>query len=124
VRGHLGARAHVKATAFVEYGAEDQWLSARPDEGGTKETLLLFALAATPEDDSHGVLLEGLRRIAVARRLHVLVDESGYRRRFGTHSQRCAERRRLWDGWLRAHHVAPVLLDLGAAADAERALPQ
>jgi hypothetical protein len=56
----------------------------------------LFPLSATPERESHGAFLAALRR-AHGTPTSVLIDESGWRERFGASAvRRLAERRELW----------------------------
>jgi len=117
----LGAELAVEAEAATPYGEEDALLaqievSARPDV-----LVLLFSLAATPEDENHGALIAGARDLAARggsnTELVVLVDEAPYAARLaaqGAASERLVERRALWESFARARGVEARLLDLGS----------
>lgn len=82
--------------------------------GGSDEMqVLLFALSATPEAETHGALLRALPAAPAL----VLVDESGFVRRFaGSKGQaRLDERRTLWRRWLGERGLEPVFADLSGA---------
>jgi hypothetical protein len=111
----FGGEAQVGFAAPVPYGGEDE---ARPPAAGA--VVVLFNLAATPEAENHGVLLDRLARLAPAGlRLLAVVDESPYRERLGTQSfaaERLRERRRAWQALLAAAQVDGVFLELAGAA--------
>ncbi len=80
-------------------------------------TLALFSLAATPENENHGTFLKALRSTPSTRRLAVLIDESGYRRRLGTQAgaeARLEERRSAWRYFCRALELDAAFADLSA----------
>jgi len=89
--------------------------------------LALFNLAATPEQENHGLFLDTLKAATAAPRA-VLIDEAPYRHRLGTQAgaeTRLAERREAWRafatsrGWpitfadLAAPDLAQIERDLG-----------
>ncbi len=85
--------------------------------------VLLFALTATPERESHGALVQALARAlatlpAPRPQLRVAVDESGYRQRLAgpDGAQRLAQRHAAWEGLLLGLGVVPGFIDLSAAA--------
>jgi hypothetical protein len=83
----------------------------------------LFALTATPERENHGAFVQALAaRAPVGQRLVVLVDESGFRARFGgaDGATRREQRRAAWRQMLGELGQAPVFVDL-AAPDLEAA---
>jgi hypothetical protein len=120
----LGGELVVESEASTPYGEEDALL-AQLEVGGAPDVLvLLFSLAATPEEENHGVLIGGAREL-VARRgprgesnseLVVLVDEAPYAARLageGGARERLAERRALWHAFARAHGAEARFIDLG-----------
>ena len=105
-------------------GAEDdlQRLLPAPLPG---RVVVLFALTATPERESHGAFLRALAalRPSDATALDVLVDESGFRQRLAgaTLAERLAQRRAAWQTLLDAVGPAPLptrFIDLGAPSAA------
>jgi hypothetical protein len=77
--------------------------------------VLPFSLAATPEDENHGVVLTGVRdRIAAkpGARVLVVIDEAPYATRMGGASERIAERRETWRRFVRAHGLEPTFVSL------------
>ncbi|MCX7890980.1 MAG: DUF2868 domain-containing protein [Burkholderiales bacterium] len=113
-RRAFGPRADVSIAATVEYGGED---ALPPDAAGAPGVALvvaLFSLAATPERENHGVFVD--RLVAAAQRVPVAVilDESGFRRRFAREPARLEERRGAWRETLAPHGVDPVFVDLDA----------
>ena len=91
----LGTRVQWQLAPSVAMGEEQQAATAaRPDDA---LVVALFALAATPERESHGAFLDALASAAPVHR--VLIDESLWRERFP--DSRRAERRELWRRWLR-----------------------
>jgi hypothetical protein len=75
--------------------------------------VLLFALTATPEAETHGALLRALPQPPAA----IVVDEADFRRRFtgAAGEQRVQQRRAAWQRLLAdAGLPAPVFLDLSS----------
>lgn len=107
----LGHPAQLRLAEPVPLGGEDS-LDAALSGPAPAARFALFALTATPEAEAHGAFLAALR--ARSPRLFVLVDESGFARRFD--DERRAQRR---EAWRRAVHeqglVEPVFVDLSAA---------
>jgi hypothetical protein len=117
----LGDGMAVDVRAQVPYGGEDDLLAHLPERGGaiTDVIVLLFSLAATPEDQSHGIVIAGVRDWLAASRRHaqllVLVDERPYAERMGAQTgfaERLAARRALWESFVSARGVKACLLDL------------
>jgi hypothetical protein len=72
----------------------------------------LFALTATPERETHGAFLRALAQaVPDAERLRVLVDESGFRRRFAD-PRRLAQRRDAWRRMLHDQGHEALFVDL------------
>jgi uncharacterized protein DUF2868 len=115
----LGGELVIEAEASTPYGEEDALL-AQLEVGGAADVLvLLFSLAATPEDENHGVLVSGARELLSRRgpnvELVVLVDEAPYAARLageGGARGRLAERRTLWQAFARAHGAEARFVDL------------
>ncbi|HEX6019679.1 MAG TPA: DUF2868 domain-containing protein, partial [Burkholderiaceae bacterium] len=119
----LGEDLQLQIAAATAVGDEDG-ASQRLAAAGITLRVLLVDLAATPEDDHHGRFVDALRAAAPALPLMLVVDESGYRQRFATMSERVGERRAAWRRWAGARELQwrSYALDeldaLGAAAPA------
>jgi hypothetical protein len=87
--------------------------------------VLLFNLAATPEEENHGAVIAGVRNWLAGRRpqpqLLVLVDEGPYAGRMAADGAagRVAERRDAWQQFVAAHGLAACSVDLAAAGRGE-----
>jgi hypothetical protein len=123
----LGGELAIELEASTPYGEEDALLAQLDVRagGGADVLVLLFSLAATPEDENHGTLVAGARDLLARHRpraeLVAMVDEAPYAARLagaGGARQRLTERRSLWQAFARAHGVEARLVDLGAAASA------
>jgi len=118
-----GAHQSMEVQPMVPYGDEHAFmahLQAREDP--PPDTLvLLTSLAATPEDENHGVLIAALRDWLAAANLRsqllVVVDEGPYVRRMSTQGgalTRVDERRSVWSEYISARGVKPCLADLSS----------
>lgn len=126
-----GLRCHLQPSLAL--GAEDQlpqWLPATlaqlapaPPAGAQAAAppvlVLLFALTATPERESHGAVVQAVVQAlgalpAPRPQLRVAVDTSGYRQRLAgpDGTERLAQRRAAWEGLLMALGVVPGFIDL------------
>jgi hypothetical protein len=123
----LGDSMAVDVRAQVPYGGEDDLLEHLPERGGAiaDVIVLLFSLAATPEDQSHGIVIAGVRDWLAGSRRHaqllVLVDERPYSERMGAQAgfaERLATRRALWESFVSARGVKACALDLSGKAAA------
>jgi hypothetical protein len=132
----LGPGLRCDLQPSLPLGAEDQlpqWLPAtlarlpvtpKPD-GRTVPPpvlVLLFALTATPERDSHGAVVQALVQAlgalpAPRPQLRVAVDTSSYRQRLAgpDGTERLAQRRAAWEGLLLGLGVVPGFIDLAPA---------
>ena len=143
LEGVFGPVGVVQVSPSLPLGAEDdlaRWL-ARPVANAGADTdagvdassdassdagtwVALFALTATPERESHGAFVQALaQRLAAGACLQVLVDESGFRQRFGgmaggVGADRLALRRSAWTALLAPLGYPPVFVNLAAAAPA------
>jgi hypothetical protein len=91
--------------------------SVRPDDDAPAPPvdatwLVLFALTATPERETHGAFVQALTRARADPPPRVWIDESAFRQRFG--ATRLAERRAAWQRMLAEIGIAPVFVDLAA----------
>ncbi len=123
----LGGQTRVQLLPPVGYGVElkDALRDTTLKEAGITVTTVLFSLAATPEKENHGALLDYLVK-RVPRGVAVLLDESPLLERIGEQvgSERVAERHALWRQFCSFHgtsaHVVNLLqpdkhpLELGA----------
>ncbi len=88
----------------VPVGGEDEPAHWAPANGAAGLWVALFPLAATPERETHGAFVQALAaRLPAGARLIVLVDEAGFRERFGAAdgAVRLEQRR---DAWRRLAH--------------------
>jgi hypothetical protein len=119
----------VDSRAAVRYGEEDEFVRELQSEGkaaGKADVMvLLFNLAATPEEENHGEVIAGVRDWLAARQpraqLLVLVDEGPYAERMAIDGAtgRVAERRDAWQQFVAAHGLAACSVDLAAAGRGE-----
>lgn len=111
-----GPGVQLQLQGSLPMGAEDTLAQHLPST--LPATLvLLFALTATPERETHGALLRALKalRDGQAPPPEVLVDESGFRQRLaGGHlDERLAQRRAAWQALLQPAGITPRFIDLG-----------
>ena len=112
----LGEQARLMLRSSIAYGDEprEALRELRLDDSDATVTAVLFSLAATPENENHGALLDHLVQ-ASARGIAVLVDESGYLERVGTQAggpQRMAERIALWQQFCSFHKAPATFVNL------------
>ncbi|MCW7540364.1 DUF2868 domain-containing protein [Aquabacterium sp. A7-Y] len=116
----LGPGAAVQLLPGVPLGGEDDLprrLAAAPGASPTVRRVALFALTATPERENHGAFVRALMRAqANGGELQVLVDESGFRQRFGADERRLAQRRTAWREMLQEQGQSPLFVDLSTPA--------
>ena len=125
----LGESLTLDSRAAVRYGEEDEFvreLQAGGKAAGKADVIILvFNLAATPEEENHGAVIAGVRNWLAAGparpQLLVLVDEGPYAERMATDGAtgRVAERREAWQQFVAAHGVAACSVNLAAAGRAE-----
>lgn len=110
----LGAPVSLQLHDPVAQGAEDE---AMPAAAGGEVAVALFPLTATPEREAHGAFVRALARSSGG--LRVLVDESGFRRRFtgAEGATRLAQRRTAWERLLRDEGVEPLFVDLAESPE-------
>jgi hypothetical protein len=122
----LGDNLAVDLRTPVRYGEEEAFVANLADRGGTiADTLvLLLTLAATPEDENHGMVIAGVRDWLARMRPHaqllVLLDEGPYRTRMalqGGASERLTQRREAWRAFVGDRGMAACLLDLSAPGE-------
>jgi hypothetical protein len=113
-----GGPVTVDAHDSVPYGEEERYLASFGERGGDAADIVVlpFSLAATPEDENHGVVLTGVRdRLASAKpgaRVMVVIDEAPYAARMGAAPERLEERRETWRRFVRAHGLEPTFVSL------------
>ncbi len=121
----LGDGMELRVLPTTAFGAEDDAAALTVPMPGTTLAIALFDLAATPEAESQGRFALRLARGAPAGAATILlVDEAGFRERFGTDSARLAQRRDAWCAFGERLGTLPVFVDLAAPdiAAAPRAL--
>jgi hypothetical protein len=128
LRAALGDGAQIRFDQAIEYGGEDRWLSEHPANPADDYHILLFTLAATPEEENHGTLAATLSARGATEQkgtaFGALVDETPYRAHFAGQaglSERIAARLDAWRSALSASGLRPLGLDLSRDADAELA---
>ncbi len=134
LRSALEGGLAVNMREQIPYGDEQAFLDSLSAERGSGElVVVLLNLAATPEDENHGVLVSGLRerlgRGAYQAPVLVLVDEGPYAQRMGAQGgagERMSERRRTWEAFAHERAVPLHFVNLTrprlSAADAEQRL--
>jgi Protein of unknown function (DUF2868) len=125
----FGADTRIEFAPAVAYGDEERFSAAASGAASDLE-ILLFSLAATPEVENHGRILQQARdrgsRSEVGSRWLVLVDEAPYLARLGGDASlagRIEQRRSAWRDFVRAHGFEACTLDLGSIS-AQGELPQ
>jgi hypothetical protein len=107
-----GDGLQLRMAPATAYGSEEQATTLLPEPGATLR-VLLADLGSTPEDDSHGRLLQSLQaQAAVGAPLLVLTDEAAFRQRFAQLPARLAERRAAWQAFAHARGAGWVGVDL------------
>ena len=121
----LGEGLTLDSRAAVRYGEEDEFMRELDAAGKADVVVLLFNLAATPEEENHGDLIAGVRGWLVDGRprpqLLVLVDEGPYAERMAADgaTRRVAERRDAWQQFVAAHGLTACSVNLAAAGRVE-----
>jgi len=112
-----GPGVQLQLQASLPMGAEDALAQHLPPTLPAT-VVLLFALTATPERETHGALLQALAvlRGGGAPPPEVMVDESGFRQRLAGAQldERLAQRRAAWQALLQPAGITPRFVDLGA----------
>ncbi|HEX6411605.1 MAG TPA: DUF2868 domain-containing protein, partial [Burkholderiales bacterium] len=122
----LGESLTLDSRAAVRYGEEERFVQELDAAGKADVVVLLFNLAATPEEENHGDVIAGVRGWLAAApqprpQLLVLVDEGPYTERMATDGAtgRVAERRDAWQQFVAAHGLAACSVNLAAAGRVE-----
>jgi hypothetical protein len=115
-RAAFGPATRLELGAPIAYG--DEQAAAGRLAGAHDLRLLLFSLAATPEAENHGAVLEAAAQ--ASSRTLALVDEAPYLAAMGadaTLASRIAERREAWRTFVRRHGREAIAVDLASLAD-------
>lgn len=112
----LGEQARLMLRPSIAYGDEPHEVlrEFKLNDSDATVTAVLFSLAATPEKENHGALLDHLVQ-ASTHGIGVLVDESGYLERVGTQAggkERMAERIALWRQFCSFHKAPATFVNL------------
>jgi hypothetical protein len=112
----LGERAQLMLRPPIPYGEDPQehLADAALDDQSVAVTAVLFNLAATPERENHGAVLDYLARHA-ARGIAVLIDESAMVERAAGQpgsEARLAERLALWRQFCSYHRTTATFVNL------------
>ena len=114
----MGSGIELRVSESIPLGGEDElarWLPQQADGANSLTIVPIFSFSATPERENHGALLETLHAVAKPGKLGlVLIDESGFRKRFvGPEGQtRLMQRRESWQRLLQDYDITPVFVDL------------
>ncbi|MEY2919068.1 MAG: hypothetical protein RL261_373 [Pseudomonadota bacterium] len=114
----FGPDTRIEFAPAVAYGEEERFGTLAGVAASDIE-ILLFSLAATPEVENHGAVLQQARNRCArgSARLLVLVDEAPYLARLGGDASlaaRIEQRRVAWRDFVRTHGVEACTLDLGS----------
>ncbi len=109
----FGPKAEVSIAPAVTFGGEDA-LPANLMPGEQMALAApLFNLTATPETENHGAFVAAVgKQVQRGTPLVALIDEAGFRQRFGGQDARLEERRKAWQQLLAAQRIEPVFVDL------------
>lgn len=125
----FGEALMITLHAGARYGEEDTFLGQLAERGDTTADVivLLFSLAATPEEENHGLFITGIRdwlqRERAQTRLLALVDERPLAARMAASAdQRISQRKDVWREFIAAHGLSACFVDLGGSDAAERTL--
>ncbi len=121
----LGDGLKLRIAPTAAFGAEDEAGAAL--EAGTTLAIALFDLSATPEVENQGRFARQLAaRAPAGAAVIVLVNEAGFKHRFGAESARLSQRRDAWRVFGEALGTVPVCIDLDTPdlTLAGRALPK
>lgn len=113
----MGPDIQLKLENTLVYGAEDEGKPTVP--AGTTLAVALFDLSATPEAETQGRFVQ---QLSAAVNTVVILDESGFQRRFAAAPERLAQRRNAWLAWANALSVQTVFVHL-AQPDLKNAEP-
>ena len=120
LRAAFGADTRIEFAPVVAYGDEERFSAAASGAASNLE-ILLFSLAATPEVENHGRILqlahERWSRSRAGSRWLVLVDEAPFLAHFGgdaSLTDRIEQRRAAWRDFVHAHGFAACTLDFGS----------
>jgi hypothetical protein len=120
LRAAFGPDTRIEFAPSIAYGDEERFGTSASVAASDIE-ILLFSLAATPEVENHGAILQQARdrwaRSKAAARLLVLVDEAPYLARLGGDASlaaRIEQRRVAWRDFARTHGLEVCTLDLGS----------
>lgn len=111
----LGPRLDLRVSDSLPLGGEDELAALSLPPSPRAVVVALFALTATPERENHGAFVQALAaRAPAGQRLVVLIDESGFRARFGgtDGAARREQRRTAWRQMLGELGRTPVFVDL------------
>lgn len=119
----IGGPAVVNVEKPVPFGGEDEPGQLPPPHADTTHLLVLFDLSATPEEENHGAFIKAMEDRSALRAV-VVVDESGFIRRFGGNSSRHLARREAWATFASSMGRFPLFVSLDArpSGDAVREL--
>jgi uncharacterized protein DUF2868 len=111
----MGDHISLAAVGAVPYGEEES--APQAIGSGAGAVVLLFTLAATPEDENHGRVIELVRDAPAVRAgsapLRIVVDEAPYAARMGEAlAARLEERRRAWRDFVAARGLQAQIVDL------------
>jgi hypothetical protein len=121
--GEHEGRLAMEVRPPVSYGDEEAFFGMLSEGAAAPDTLvLLTSLAATPEDENHGVVISRVRDWLAAVRpdanLLVMVNEAPYASRMlskGAAPHRLDERRSVWREFITARGVEACFADLGSS---------
>jgi len=120
LRAAFGADTRIEFAPAVAYGDEARFSTSASGAASDLE-ILLFSLAATPEVENHGRILQQARDrwsgSEAGSRWLVLVDEAPYLARFGgdaSLADRIEQRRLAWRDFVHAHGFEACTLDCGS----------
>lgn len=102
-----GENTRVELASPLPMGEEEELARHWQFDPTAALVVALFGATATPEHENHGALLDELHRLVGGEApLMVMVDETGFRQRFGADLQRIASREAAWRKLVEHHRDA------------------
>jgi hypothetical protein len=112
----LGDGVELEIAPTLAFGVEDVPTAVPALAADSTLAIALFDLTATPEAESQGRFARRLALCApVGAATIVVVDEAGFKQRFGAGSERLAQRRDAWGRFVETLGSLAVFVDVDAA---------
>ena len=102
----------IELAATTALCGEDDLYGVPASLAHATQLVALFDMTATPEAENHGAFISALATAQIP--VIIVVNESGFTRRFRDYPQRLTERREAWVTFGQSVHKKPLFFDLAA----------